>query len=881
MRRLVLFTVSFLASCRGAALPEAENLDMDAVMDIVQEFIRRPESYMKALGVRAKRDTSPTGFQVYALPFIGAEVGIKFSAVPPMHGQHVGTGGEAYLHINDLQSLVPQAQSKMVKLHAKFEPVGPRYANWFKTFNFEINYELEHKTGHGTEEGSFKVSSSRLGETSSTLRKIFNVKSETVPFVPLPFVLTPFNPIIPDSISNVDFEVSMHYDDDPYEGDFSGRLINSETGTDFRWKFALEYPAYDTYKIIVTIGDVTNTLEFARKAKGELETVDIKANIMGSQFTGKILVKPIQSYNQGIQYVADIKKGTDTILKLSCKLLGPPMAWNRMRLKYTMEHAGTGLIEALRESDKVTITLGTYKVLVWPHLPSDFRVDVFKNNVKMFHYQFNKEVDMNPGTYELILASNMTVNPTSKLHALLASSPVGAFQQRRNKFKIFIEKNSRNFIFPSSKFRIELENERDGVRLVDVKADTVGSPCRFSVSIPKLFEVLAIAENPVTLTFDHQTANSQRSLVIETNFAGGMKLDASETKSIITQGRIINIEATAAGTRMWKYFGVTEKENDADKLRLKLESDFELNPQSMLYNFVVSKYKVLTPFSKRHSELEFFWDKKNKNALLNKFYAKAKVEKDSITVADMLISTNIVPYKLHVFLPSVLGKLRPGWTQIDVDLAHSPGTSLEMKVNHPGARFRGFKIAKTGNGNERVVEWDGRTLGTGDYVLTGRMFRTTTTLANGKSLTTTVGWHGDSYLNNAVALELAVDSANSLSINSTWKLNKLPDLDLSTPEDGRLNLAVQGQSAKWGDFRINRKVEFSSAARKISLDLSGDSVFSSEALATYSPIATEVKLAFDVDKADLVGKLKKVMAGKEYSVEFQPGLAMPIIRMGA
>merc|ERR1712126_406063 len=384
-----------------------------------------------------------------------------------------------------------------------------------------------------------------------------------------------------------------------------------------------------------------------------------------------------------------------------------------------------------------TIKVGAYKVLVWPRFP-DFRVDVFKNNVNMFYYQFNKEVDMNPDTYELILTSDMTLNPASKLHALLESSPVGAFQQRRNKFKIFIEKNSRNFIFPSSKFRIEWENERDGVRLVDVKADTVGSPCRFSVSIPKLFEVLAIAENPVTLTFDHQTANSQRSLVIETNFAGGMKLDASETESIITQGRIIDIEATAAGTRMWKYFGVTEKENDADKLRLKLESDFELNPQSMLYNFVVSKYRLLTPFAKRHSELEFFWDKKNKNALLNKFYMKAKVEKDSITVADVIISTTTTPYKIYALLPGVLGKLRPGWTQIDVDVSHVPGTSLEMKVNHPGAVFKGFKIAKTGNGNEREIEWNGQRLGKGNYVLTDKMLQTNTLLPSGQGLTTTI-----------------------------------------------------------------------------------------------------------------------------------------------
>ena len=86
---------------------------------------------MKGLGVRPKRDTSPAGFWVFPIPFIGTEMGIKFNDVPtPSSSQYSGTpmnylrGGEAYLHIDDLQSLVPKAQSKMVKLHAKFEPVG-------------------------------------------------------------------------------------------------------------------------------------------------------------------------------------------------------------------------------------------------------------------------------------------------------------------------------------------------------------------------------------------------------------------------------------------------------------------------------------------------------------------------------------------------------------------------------------------------------------------------------------------------------------------------------------------------------------------------------------------------------------------------------------
>ena len=365
-----------------------------------------------------------------------------------------------------------------------------------------------------------------------------------------------------------------------------------------------------------------------------------------------------------------------------------------------------------------------------------------------------------------------------------------------------------------------------------------------------------------------------------------MILDVEQTESIITQAWIIDIEATKAGTRMWKFFGVTGVEDDANQLKVEIDSEFSLNPQSMLYNLVVSKYKILSPFSDYIiSKLEFFWDKKDKNALLNKFYAKAKVEKDSITVADVLISTATVPYKVHVFLPSVFGKLRPGWTQIDVDLAHTPGTSLEMKVNHPGAKFTGFKIAKTVNGNEFEVEWNGEKLGKTDYdlCLRSKMLETTTTLANGRSLTTIFSWNGYSYLNNVVAAEVALDPVNSISVNVQWSMDKLPDLDLSTPEDVWINFSSMFMSEKWGNIIIYRKVEFSSEARRISLNVTGDTTFDSGVLATYSPIKTEVKLTLDVDKAELSGKVKKSLGypRKEYSIEFHPGLVMPTIKMGA
>lgn len=36
-----------------------------------------------------------------------------------------------------------------------------------------------------------------------------------------------------------------------------------------------------------------------------------------------------------------------------------------------------------------------------------------------------------------------------------------------------------------------------------------------------------------------------------------------------------------------------------------------------------------------------------------------------------------------------------------------------------------------------------------------------------------------------------------------------------------------------------------------------------------------------MNNADLDGKFKKVMAGKEYSVVFHPGFTMPSIKVGA
>merc|ERR1711872_651920 len=277
----------------------------------------------------------------------------------------------------------------------------------------------------------------------------------------------------------------------------------------------------------------------------------------------------------------------------------------------------------------------------------------------------------------------------------MGNYPFGAFQTRTNNFKLFIDRHNRNFLL--RKFKINFDVVKDGNKVIDISGNTVDAPYQFSASAPNLFERLNIAQNPLTMTINHQRGSF---LIIDTNIAGGMKLDAKQSPNAGTGGRNIDIVATWGGAMMWKYNAVTSKVNDANQLKVGLKGDFELNPQSILYKMVVSKYRILTPFSKRHSDLEFFWDKKNKNVVMNKFYAKAKIDKDGSNVANVLISTD-----------------------------QNPGTSLEMKVNHAGAKFKGFKIAKTGSGNEREITWNGKKLGKGDFTMTDKRFTTTQTLS--------------------------------------------------------------------------------------------------------------------------------------------------------
>ena len=64
--------------------------------------------------------------------------------------------------------------------------------------------------------------------------------------------------------------------------------------------------------------------------------------------------------------------------------------------------------------------------------------------------------------------------------------------------------------------------------------------------------------------------------------------------------------------------------------------------------------------------------------------------------------------------------------KIDMEVEHTAGRSLELKVEHPRG-FKGFKVTR--DEDKAEVEWDGRKLGKGEFSLTERRFQVGNSLA--------------------------------------------------------------------------------------------------------------------------------------------------------
>ena len=108
--------------------------------------------------VGTKRHTETenhVNYKEFPIPSIRAEFGVKY--VDPAERLK---GREAFFQVDHPQSFIPRAHSNKVQLNVKFNSVASNI-DWLS--EAEANYHLEHKDGHGTDEGSMKVVSQMRG----------------------------------------------------------------------------------------------------------------------------------------------------------------------------------------------------------------------------------------------------------------------------------------------------------------------------------------------------------------------------------------------------------------------------------------------------------------------------------------------------------------------------------------------------------------------------------------------------------------------------------------------------------------------------------------------------------------------------------------------
>merc|ERR1711887_146196 len=507
-------------------------------------------------------------------------------------------------------------------------------------------------------------------------------------------------------------------------------------------------------------------------------------------------------------------------------------------------------------------------------------IEAKKNGKSLWTYKTKRTTVSDNTKFEMTLDTEMTLSSSSKIHKFLSEKyPYGAFSTRSNKVKIFVDRKNKNLLAP--KFKIEVHLQKDGANAVDMTADTTGSPYVFNLVAPNFFKRWGIKQSSIDITADHKIGSS---LVIDANILGGLHLEGKRGDNA-KNGRDVSLKVEKGKVQMFKITWSTEKVNNNKEFRFILHDTLDVNPESMLYKNIISQYKILTPFTSRTGEFEIYLNKKAKNLVLNKFYAKGKVMKDGNKALDLLLTTDETPYKFEFFAPALLDKLNPGMTEAKISVDHIPGQSLEIKTNFE--KFTGLKIYKTVSGNERKVELNGKEMVMGDYTLTDNSFSTKITVGD-DYLEPKITWEGklpqtkeeaEAFMLKNNIMVKVTGSKRNLNLNLNWKMTK-PDFNFGTPENGKISINAKGNNPRWGDYSLSRDINWKAENKVIEVNWTGMAQFAQGTLATATPIETSFKFKVLLDKTDLIGKFMKKINGKEYSIEFPEGSgAMPKINM--
>merc|ERR1711892_212555 len=808
-----------------------------------------------ALPARLRREAI-VGKMDKTFDLLGVHMGLKYKDVA-----HPLKGGKLHLKVDDLKKIVKQAQSNKVVLDIEFDGGDVVGDGLFKVV---VHYSMVHSDGEGEEKGEAMIERKHVGDMWTTI-----IKTTAGPHP---------HPIIPASITNMEVQV---------ESDRLTKLhvkyVNPTKQRDIH--INVDRVPGKSAKVEIINGERKHDLTFQvgdlnfKKMDGVF-SIAVDRTSLGEPIHGKVT----GSKNADVNVIQiELEKGNKKFIQIDTKIKKDLHAHSfEARTKYAVfggKIAGKLLLKlennvfTLKKTDGET--KDSIELIVNVVLGESLSIEGKKNEESMWTYTTKRTTQNSNEVFELTLDTEITLSEKSKVfHFLSEKYPYGAFHARSNKIHIFVDKKHRNKLAP--KFKVEIHLEKDGSEAIDLTADTTVSPYVLSLAAPNFFTRWGIHESSIEITADHQIG---KSLVIDANILGGLHLEATRGDNA-KNGRDFSVLTKKGGVQMFKVTWSTEKVNNENEFKFVLHDTLEVNPESVLYKNFISHYKFLTPFNTRAGEFEFYVSKKDKNVVLNKFHAKGKVMKDGNKALELLMTTDEQPYKFELFAPALLENVKHGMTEAKISVEQNPGQSLEMKTNFE--KFTGFKIYKTGSGNERKVELNGKELVMGDCTLTDSSFTTKLTVGD-DYLEPKITWKGklpqtkeeaEAFMLKNNILVKVTGSKRNLDLNLNWKMTK-PDFNFGTPEHGKISLNAKG------DNSLSRDINWDVANKVIEVNWSGLAQFGEGRLATATPIETAFHFKILLDQADLIGQFTKKVNGKEYSIDFPEGSGvMPKITIG-
>lgn len=331
----------------------------------------------------------------------------------------------------------------------------------------------------------------------------------------------------------------------------------------------------------------------------------------------------------------------------------------------------------------------------------------------------------------------------------------------------------------------------------------------------------------------------------------GLDLKLELTRELHSdQSRHIVAEVTRGGEKYIQYKNDIVPTKTSSAYTLNVDSELTLSEKSLVYA-MFCKYGC---FKHRTMHAQLYAEKDKPY----KFSLDVQLTKDKEQVLTMEINSRNNPYIFNIKAPRILPKILPtGRESIEFEADHKPGQYLKVKSNTN--MIKTFSVEKI-SGDQRRIELNGKELVRGAFAKGDRTISQTTTLPDGRSLTTTISWETDDMKKNVVNIKLD---------GTERKLDAKLDWDVTKPGSYIMNADAKGENKRWGKYMMKRNIKVTSKNGQIDAKIDGVTDIANAPWP--SPVNTDIQAKINTNTADYSITINKTVAGNKYGLTFENG----------